>query len=292
MNNPLQQELIELNIIDEQSIVPYFPRVRDREDVAVLQCTKSGVLFLNSTQHIAQSYYQDKPGTTYWNNKGREEALKETRTDDERRFHQFKQLIENKKYADVGCGLGGVLELMTSVSGKCYGVELQKEIRDLLNNNGFNVVSGLQDLETDFNIITMFHVFEHIVSPLSFLNTLKTKLKSGGKLIIEVPHANDTLLKSLNLDSFKSFTLWSEHLILHTKTSLKSYLEHAGFVNIDVKGFQRFPLSNHLYWLKEGKPGGQHVFSKFNNDELNLAYENLLANIDETDTIIAIAEKP
>ena len=291
MDNSIKKELIELNIIDESFVYPYYHKVRDRDDVSVERCSKSGVIFLNRVDHIAESYYNAKPGTAYWNAKGRNDALLETKTDDLRRFNQFSHLVADKKYADIGCGLGGVLELMKGVGRQVHGVELQSEIRELLNNIGFNVLAGIDELDNDFDIISMFHVFEHIISPLEFLKKTASKLKMGGKIIIEVPHANDTLLKTYESEKFKEFTLWSEHIILHTKESLSAYLKHAGFKNIKVEGFQRFPLSNHLHWLSKGLPNGQNIFTTFNQPELMAEYESTLKKIDETDTIIAIAEK-
>lgn len=289
--NPLIQELIDLNIINRDEITEYFPRVRDREDVSALKCNESGVIFLNRVDHMAESYYNEKSGTSYWNEGGRTQALLETKEDDDRRFNQFKSLIENKKYCDIGCGLGGVLERMSNLTSQAQGVELQKEIREFLNSTGFKISDSIDKIDSDFDVITMFHVFEHIISPLSFLKSLHGKLKTGGKVVIEVPHANDALLKSFDLDSFKAFTLWSEHLILHTHKSLQTYLEKAGFKNVQIQGFQRFPLANHLYWLQKGKPGGQNILKNFNTEELNQAYAQRLEAIGETDTIIAIAEK-
>jgi 2-polyprenyl-3-methyl-5-hydroxy-6-metoxy-1,4-benzoquinol methylase len=115
--NPLIQELIDLNIINQHQIVDYFPRVRDREDVSALKCNESGVIFLNRVDHMAESYYNEKSGTSYWNEGGRNQALLETKEDDDRRFNQFKSLVENKKYCDIGCGLGGVLERMSKLTG-------------------------------------------------------------------------------------------------------------------------------------------------------------------------------
>ena len=65
MNNPLIQELIDLKIINKEQIVDYFPKVRDRDDVSALKCNKSGVIFLNRVDHMAESYYNEKLGTSY-----------------------------------------------------------------------------------------------------------------------------------------------------------------------------------------------------------------------------------
>jgi hypothetical protein len=59
------------------------------------------------------------------------------------------------------------------------------------------------------------------------------------------------------LDSFKESTFWSEHLILHTKESLRKILEAVGFKNIKIEGLQRYPSANHLY-LRHNRLGGHN----------------------------------
>ena len=115
-------------------------------------------------------------------------------------------------------------------------------------------------------------------------------LKPGGRLLLEVPHARDFLLINLNSEKFKKHTLWSQHLILHTRLSLTSMLATAGFNDIMIKGIQRFPLSNHLNWLIAAAPGG-HVgsLSFLSDSDLNCEYEKVLNQIDATDTLIASA---
>lgn len=137
----------------------------------------------------------------------------------------------------------------------------------------------------------MFHVFEHLVNPLEELKKLHTKMSDNSRIIIEVPHANDFLLSFLENESFKKFTFWSEHLILHTRLSLQIYLEKAGFKNIVISGFQRYPLANHVHWLSEKKPGGHNIWDFLRTDALDCAYSEMLSNIDKNDTLIAYASK-
>ena len=106
-------------------------------------------------------------------------------------------------------------------------------------------------------------------------------LRKGGKVVVEVPHAQDVLLK---LDSFKSFSLWSEHIVLYTKQALQKLLKQSGFKNIHIGGFQRYPLANHIGWLVKGEPGGQNSIHIEASE-----YEELLISTDQTDTIIATA---
>ncbi len=115
-------------------------------------------------------------------------------------------------------------------------------------------------------------------------------MKKRAKIIIEIPHARDFLISFFENEAFKSFTFWSEHLILHTRESISLFLETAGFSKIIVNNFQRYPLANHLHWLSENKPGGHIAWSYLRTKSLDREYANMLSSIDKTDTLIVTAE--
>jgi len=287
----IQELLCSLNICQEDSIEPFFPRVRDRDDVAVHKCRKSGVIFLSRCDHMQGAHYEDYADLKYWEVKERKAGLEITAADDQRRSHQFRGMISGKIWLDVGTGLGGILDLLSADALKTLAVEPQPGIRKMLQEAGYIVYRDIQDLAPkSVEMVTVFHVLEHMNEPLEMLRHIKKTMKPGGKIIVEVPHANDALLSSFNNEAFKSFTFWSEHLILHTRRSLTIFLQEAGFRGITVEGFQRYPLANHLYWLAHGKPGGHTVWKHLRNVELEKAYADFLKSIDQTDTLIAFAQ--
>ena len=99
-------------------------------------------------------------------------------------------------------------------------------------------------------------------TPIEFLKSFKNFLKPEGKLVIEVPHANDFLLKTMADEHFKNFTLWSQHLILHTRHSLERFLSASGYNKFIIQGKQRYSVANHLNWLALGKPGGHKALTR------------------------------
>ena len=141
-----------------------------------------------------------------------------------------------------------------------------------------------------FDVITLFHVFEHLQDPLNVLRELKKKLKVNGKIIIEVPHANDFLLSIKNLKSFKKFTFWSEHLILHTEKSLRKFLKVCRFKNIQILYYQRYNFENHLGWLTFGTPGGHEFLKGTVDGKFIKDYNEYLKRSKKTDTLIAVAD--
>ena len=293
MENKIAKILCDLGVCDEKAIEPYYPRVRDREDISIMRCKKSGVIFTSTSEHMDLSHYSEKVEFPhYWKEENRTKALIDSFEDDSRRKKQFLSLISNKKWLDVGAGAGGVLDLLEPVAERVIAVEPQQRALESLKKENYEAYSDISDVPCDdFDIITLFHVFEHLTDPLGLLKIAYDKLKVGGKIIIEVPHANDFLFSFLDLEEFKKFTFWSEHLVLHNRFSLAAFLDSENFKNTVISGFQRYNLANHLHWLKEKKPSGHIKWSMLATDQLDNEYSNMLQKIDMTDTLIAIAEK-
>ena len=288
----IQKQLIDLKIINPEAISLLYPKVRDNENIPVMQCEDSGVIFLKNNKHISKEYYSSKQGYEYWESK-REQALKKQANDDKRRLNDFRNEIKGKIWMEIGGGIGGIVEMAKDIYKEIIFVEPQSEPRKYFNNKGKQTFESVNDVDrNDIELATLFHSFEHFVDPLNTLIEIRKRIKKGGKIIIEVPHAKDILISYFNLESFKSFTFWSEHLILHTRGSLSRFLTAAGFNNIEVYGIQRYPLANHFFWLKEGKPGGQNIFTDINKKDFNDQYEKLLNKLDMTDTLTAIAKVP
>jgi 2-polyprenyl-3-methyl-5-hydroxy-6-metoxy-1,4-benzoquinol methylase len=213
-------------------------------------------------------------------------------TDSERRYKSYRQFLIAKDICDFGCGAGSFLKLAQLAAKNVFGIELQKNFADELNRSGISCYSTLQDIEQPLDLITLFHSLEHLPDPASVLNSLRNNLKKDGEgvLIIEVPHARDFLIEHLVLKEFIDFTLWSQHLVLHTRESLRLLLADAGFRNILIEGVQRYSLSNHLHWLSNKRPGGhKSLLSAFQTPELVNSYAQALSKIDATDTLVAIA---
>jgi hypothetical protein len=107
--------------------------------------------------------------------------------------------------------------------------------------------------------------------------------------VVEVPHALDALLSLYEVEAFKDFTYWSCHLFLFTENTLRSALEKAGFLHVNVEYVQRYPLANHLYWLAKGKPGGHKVWALLGAPGVDAEYAAKLAELRVTDTLVATA---
>jgi SAM-dependent methyltransferase len=162
------------------------------------------------------------------------------------------------------------------------------EIHERLDGK-VQVKGEITDFAQTFDVITLFHVLEHLEDQVAALQKARSKLKAGGVVIIEVPHARDVLISVMRLKAFFDFTFWSEHLVLHTRESLTAILRAAGFGSVDLSGYQRYGLGNHFGWLQDGKPGGHVTYRDLEEALANSRYEQFLHDHDWTDTLLAVA---
>lgn len=286
------QTLSAIGVADETDREIFATRTRDREDVTVYRDRLSGVIYIEGFYGGDEIYEEGDYRAVNLAASGARDY--EIARDAKRRSSAYRKYVCGRDIVDFGCGDGAYLREIKHETTSVSGVELQRDYVDALNAEGISCQTSLEGFSTgSIDTVVSFHVLEHLPEPLPVLNEVKRILKPGGILIIEVPHANDFLLGGLKNDAFKSFTLWSQHLVLHTRESLKRLLTYTGFEEVFVEGVQRYPLSNHLTWLSSGKPGGhKSPLALIDTPELSSAYEVALNRIDGTDTLVAIARKP
>jgi 2-polyprenyl-3-methyl-5-hydroxy-6-metoxy-1,4-benzoquinol methylase len=302
MKNPIFNELIKLKLVSKLNLITLSNRTRDKK-IRVKKDLKTKIIFLD--KYITSNAYYSSLKYGDQDKKSKEQSktkITNVQTfsrniktpiieDDYRRALQFKKYLKNKDILDFGCGWGGFLRNIKNYKS-LSGVELRKECIHYISSNTkkINISDNINSFERKFDIITLFHVLEHIPYQLETLKVLKSKLRNNGKIIIEVPHAEDFLILQDELKEFKNFTFWSEHLILHTFKSLKTVLSKSGFKNINIQYYQRYNFSNHLGWFLMRKPGGHYFYKKIISDNLNSTYCENLVKLGQTDTLIAIAE--
>lgn len=294
MTTTILQTLEKLGLSSKQSRILFNDRTRDVDGLKVWKDSKSGVIYIDDfytgdETYIDGSYRDNKSVNLKTGNPNFERT-----TDAQRRVKSNLKFVAGTKMAEFGCGRGEFLRLVQPYCNEVVGIELQQNYVDELNADDISCVNSLDAIEDkSLDMIVSFHVIEHLPNPLETLSELMRKVVSQGRILIEVPHANDFLLSAVSCEEFKQFTLWSQHLILHTRDSLRKTLEYVGLKDIQIEGIQRYPLSNHLNWLANGEAGGhKSQLSILDSDVLFNAYQSSLARINATDTLVAIAKVP
>lgn len=262
--------------------------VRDASGIKILECDNCGLVSLSQTEHITSDFYENS-GMHGGALTPMDAWLKDTEWDDRRRFEMVKAMLPNKHVLDFGCGAAGFLHKAQSLAASVLGVELESRVREHWAGR-INIVPSVDAAGWGYDLITAFHVIEHLPDPRDMLKSLARLLHPNGRMIVEVPSAEDALLTLYDNDAFQRFTYWSQHLFLFKATTLENLVRQAGLRVVAIQHYQRYPLSNHLYWLSQGKPGGHQHWSFLDTPELSQAYANTLAALGKTDTLIAHLE--
>jgi len=262
--------------------------VRDAPGMQIVECDHCGLVTLNATDHIIPGFYENS-GMHGAEPTPMDAWLKETKWDDQRRFDMVKAMLPNKRLLDFGCGAAGFVQRASNLAADVTGIELETRVRDYWAGQ-INIVPSVEAAGGGYDLITAFHVIEHLPEPRNMLASLAGSMRPNGRMIVEVPSANDALLTLYDCDAFQRFTYWSQHLFLFNAATLEMLARQAGLRVVAVQHYQRYPLSNHLHWLSQGKPGGHQRWAFLDTPELANAYANTLAALGKTDTLIAHLE--
>lgn len=288
MNNAVFEKLCEAHICDAEQISKVQDFVRDRDDIEVWKCNKSGAIFLHDTSHMVIDHYDEKAPTHRFGAVKRE--IISTNDDSQRRFECFKNTIRGRRWLDVGTGSGAVLDVLGPLSSEFAGLEPQAQASAFLSEMGYEVYRRAADVPREkYDVVTLFHVFEHLLNPDKSLRELRECMCDDGTIIIEVPHAKDFLID--HSQAFREHTFWSEHLFLHTRETLTHLVRECGFEVLSVEAVQRYPVANHLHWLIKGQGRGQIEWPFLDDPDLNRSYAAALAKNDMTDTLILHGRK-
>lgn len=148
---------------------------------------------------------------------------------------------------DVGFGDGKMLEAFANSNWQLYGTEvnsyLAKKAQEHLKN-AILITSRLEKARLPrnyFDVITFWHVLEHINNPEEVLVKTGKLLKPNGALIIEIPSGSSYFLKIFKKNWQQLIV--PEHLYFYTEKSIKKLLKAYGLKIIEIKYSGLFSFS-------------------------------------------------
>jgi len=208
----------------------------------------------------------------------------------EQRYIKIEKYIQkSNNLFEIGASNGSFLEYVKNKNTiLTAGIDPDQST---LESRRLYCVIDLLDLEdaiqkgNRFDIICLFHVFEHFQSPGSFLGKIKKIMNSESFLIIEVPSLFDPLLSVYDNLSYRQFYFQAQHPFVYSHNSLARVMEFHKFETIELISHQRYGLENHLQWLSNGKPGGNSEYYELTNT-FEEGYLKKLEETGKTDTVI------
>jgi len=119
---------------------------------------------------------------------------------------------EEKSILDVGMGTGDFLSACQNNGWQVTGIEPNEKAKAIANSklklktqHIFNSITDLQlstqqSAPSTYDVITMWHVLEHVPNLTAYISQLKSLLKTNGTLIVAVPN-----FKSYDAKYYKEF---------------------------------------------------------------------------------------
>jgi 2-polyprenyl-3-methyl-5-hydroxy-6-metoxy-1,4-benzoquinol methylase len=285
----------------------------------VLKCSNCGFVYLEEKQINYDDYYKGDYRKLYTPNLGEKLTSKQLFESllpyQKYRVEIAKDLVHNDStICDIGCSSGHFLHSMKGIVKERIGIEFNQSdfefVEQELKIKVFNEPIQKTNLkEKTFDLISSFHVLEHVEDPRDFLINARKYLKDSGYLLIEVPNVEDALLSLYRNQEYEDFWYREPHIYNFSIKSLNELMKQSGFVG-ESYTIQRYNIFNHFNWLMKGSPQSKmedgmseiNIIDNSIKDELknpfseffkkiDLDYKKLLNENNLGDSIVFIGKK-
>lgn len=167
------------------------------QDFDLLKCKKCGVLLTNPFPDEAESstYYESENYLSHQKNSFSVfswlyQFIK--RINIRHKYNYATKGLVNGRVLDIGCGIGDFLSYCESRKWTVAGIEPNMQARAIAQEKIGQVVYNPMDTNTledgSFQLITMWHVLEHVQQLAKQLADIDRLLSKNGKVVIALPN--------------------------------------------------------------------------------------------------------
>ncbi|KGO83345.1 methyltransferase [Flavobacterium beibuense F44-8] len=161
---------------------------------------------------------------------------------------------EKGKLLDIGAGTGDFLVTAKNDGWDSFGIEPSEKAKKIAVSKGISFKNDINELEnSSFDVVTMWHVLEHVPDIQQHIAELKRILKPNGLIIIAVPNYNSYDAK--HYGKFWAAYDVPRHLWHFSKNSIKLLFSKQGMdlIKILPMKFDSFYVSLLSEKYKTGK---------------------------------------
>lgn len=153
---------------------------------------------------------------------------------------------------DVGCSVGATLQAARDFGWHALGVDVSQTAIGICRKQGLDcqVIAGhkLPFADNTFDLVTHWHVIEHVDDVTAALAEWRRILKPGGIMMFETPNS-DYIKARLLGRRYKKF--WApEHLYTFNRSNMSSLLQKSGFEIVPTRltgGIRALPIYQNAY---------------------------------------------
>jgi len=200
----------------------------------IVRCRGCQLVFVNPQPtvralreyHAASELLSQDGWSSYFDHS--QEQIRELWKERLRDVRRWKQ-APNVSLLDVGAGYGDFLHYASELGWKTSGFEFSPAVAQV-SQQKYGIPLAVGDLfempfpDHSFDVVTMWHVLEHLTDPKAVLRRLFELLRPDGVLVIEVPNLNCLVRKSYQVPLTVNL-----HLYHFSATTLSSLVAAAGF---------------------------------------------------------------
>lgn len=166
-----------------------------------------------------------------------------------------------KTILDIGAGTGDFLSVCKKNNWETFGIEPNQKAREIAQTKNVVLEKEIGDFKNQkFDVITLWHVLEHVENLSEYIATLNQLLKENGTLVIAVPN-----YKSYDAKHYKNY--WAafdvpRHLWHFSQTSIAKL-----FLQENMKVVKTLPMKFDSFYVsllsEKYKNGKMNPFKAF-----------------------------
>lgn len=182
-------------------------------------------------------------------------------------LNRYDRNLQNRSIKimlDIGCGEGHLLKIATEDGWQITGTEISVKATETANQLLENkVLAGdILDLnlpDNSFDLITIYHVIEHLIEPIPTLEKIKQLLKPNGIAFIETPNIGS--LGARIKGKKWSHIIPPEHISYFDRHSLKQALKTAEFSQYHVFTTAPQTINSIANWVEPIKSTATAIYN-------------------------------
>ena len=204
------------------------------------------------------------------------------------KYKIIRKYNSSNNFLDIGCGLAHFLNFVKSKNNNVTGIEKIESTANIARSK-FQIEILPPEfllenkLKEKYDIITMWHVLEHLYNPKEYINAIKKLFNHESILIIAVPNQNST-------DAIKYSEFWAgydvpRHLWHFNPINITSWVEQFGFKHIAT---HRLPFDAFYVSILSEKYRGSKFATLRGMFNGLVSYLKSISNIQKTSSLIYV----